>query len=804
MIWDTVVLVVMIMMVISFTVVTLLWVRTLKRKTETPSPPGFLKADLGMRCISDDQKQESVLSEVPTDFIPQKCKEGLFCYKYDKAKDYGTCLKSVGTKCSNLSECVPDASYCVGVCSTRLSGGVGQPCTLANDPCKNAGTVCDLASNNSTERVCKSKTGGSCSSDSQCYDGYCDGPSGSKICKKRLENGRLCKSNRSCESGACLSEGAGKNAFCQNSMNVPVGGIGYACSTNIVRDDVPKCKKDSLLQDSSGDIVNRTLACAYSNINDNYGTCQPAITRWPNDGCNSEIACLPPSICVNGNCIFPEDPNNCGTGSTGSCIKGYKCSTSLNQCEPEDDGIPINDDNKVGFARWSVDVDSSEDIIGRWVSEGVIPSSENFLLKSNKELFTLDYKGGTIYVIGGKETYNLKINDTSQDVKTSVFNLYRSTSSGLTKLTLNLQYTFKYSGSIINPKYGKVTYYDDNEEVEKTIRSRHASIDENLSLQLVSLRMTLEGELFFFIKFSFIESQSYGAGEVPKTYYRPYIIDMPEDFFDEAKDEATINIIHECFEYDTPPGPPPQKTRYKLYYPYNKDIMFQKVSNGTDYDNLQGKIDDIYAETRIVTTVKSVLLSIKMLPRVNYSNIMFYTIKGINDLISTGPRPDTQRIDIYNECAKRLDADVIVEFPYIYAKSIDFHSNVKAETIYYIENTIQIKNTSILLQVPSEDNKPLYLTYKLNILPIYSKSYFYNVGSTYQQFIAAYINRFQGNGVEGYELIYVSSGLYHTLPGFFNKNSIISIATRYNGDNKDLVISESQWKPRLNVLTYVS
>ena len=78
------------------------------------------------------------------------CKLGLECVGQNNPNNksqLGICLKSLGTECSILDECVSNADVCAGICTrTDNLGDVGYMCKT-NNTCNSSGTECQFIDN---------------------------------------------------------------------------------------------------------------------------------------------------------------------------------------------------------------------------------------------------------------------------------------------------------------------------------------------------------------------------------------------------------------------------------------------------------------------------------------------------------------------------------------------------------------------------------------------------------------------------------------------------------------------------------
>ena len=301
--------------IIVFVVVVILmisWSITVKQPKNFPLSSQFTQAGFGMRCTDNPP---SLVTTDPSQYIPQRCSDGLKCVYFNPEDTYGICRKSEGSSCNNVFECEPDMKMCFGnICSKTSSGGLNQ-----SPPC--LGNLID------TNGICKKPEGESCSDSSQCSLNSCVTPDPDfptiKICKLGKTNGLPCVYNPDCISEYCdLSLGYG---ICQ-PLNTQTGDLGAVCFYYKAPNQSTRCRES---YNCSLDLATNT---------NNLGFCANSLYTWPsntlNIECNSDSSCLPPSVCNNGICVFPNDPLSCTFGNTsGLCTLGYNCQNDY-RCIP--------------------------------------------------------------------------------------------------------------------------------------------------------------------------------------------------------------------------------------------------------------------------------------------------------------------------------------------------------------------------------------------------------------------------------------------------------------------------------------
>lgn len=331
-----IIIIAVIFVVIFFLAIILLfsWSYVVKQPPTFSSYSQYSFSGFGSRCSIVDIST----TNDPNNYYFPPCETGLECiFNSNISKEYGFCLKSIGTTCNNLYECVPTANVCAGVCAFAPFGGLGQTCS--NDlSCTDPDTVCD-----EVKKKCVYKEGVKCTSTSQCRSGilcsYNPNELNEKYCQPRFANGLPCYDDFGCYEGSYCS-----NGFCQ-SLGIETGKNSAVCTFNSKL--VPSC--DSGL--TCNTIYSNGISQGY------YGTCIDIPLQWPSTiPCSAEQGCKPPSICFEGKCIMPRkvidnvitsdpDVNNCqNIYTTQKCIKYYQCNNGM--CIPTVKGVPFIDENK--------------------------------------------------------------------------------------------------------------------------------------------------------------------------------------------------------------------------------------------------------------------------------------------------------------------------------------------------------------------------------------------------------------------------------------------------------------------------
>ena len=314
---------------IVLVVIIVVWAVTVKKTPVLPTISGYAPSQLGMRCIATPTPSSDV-SVAPNAFTPQPCDQGLVCIQAGTTGSF--CRKAIGSPCTSLYECVPEALMCTGVCSITAGGGINQPC-LTDGTC-NSGLEC-VAPTGSTggAKVCKYSTGTSnCSQSSDCVSGRCvESTTGSTTCQAPLTLGQACHVTAT-DTAPCGSQYAcvtGSNgSYCQPS-NLSSNGVGAVCY-------YPASGGSS----SNSAVCPTGLSCAYDYVNGGpvadaeYGYCASSTQKWQGL-CSNSVACGPPTICSSGTCVVPTDNsgnsiiNTCGDQTSYQCNSGFVCSNSI-------------------------------------------------------------------------------------------------------------------------------------------------------------------------------------------------------------------------------------------------------------------------------------------------------------------------------------------------------------------------------------------------------------------------------------------------------------------------------------------
>jgi hypothetical protein len=280
------------------------WSFALREKPTINITPNYEKAQVGDMCVL---KSVAITSPIPEDFTPRECDVGLECVFIQPTDTAGYCLKSLGSECNSLLECVKTALYCRGSCSTTPGNGLDKPCITDTDCATDF--VCNSAN------VCKKTNTTVCSGNSECNSGYC---SISNVCEPIQPIGGICTEDSGCTTGFC------SNGYCQNT-GVVTGSIGAFCNLNATL--LPSCSSNTTCFADLG-----------TNPSATTGVCYDSST---NGVCRVGSSCVPPLICVSGKCQYPSNPNSCSI--TGVCSSGNTCTNGL--CVPQS--------NTVNLRRWS-------------------------------------------------------------------------------------------------------------------------------------------------------------------------------------------------------------------------------------------------------------------------------------------------------------------------------------------------------------------------------------------------------------------------------------------------------------------
>lgn len=248
------------------------WIIVASQETEEPSQPPMTEAQYGTVCSSS-----------------RPCAEGLVCEQIND--DVSVCKTQMNYPCTTILQCESSALYCANVCSLTNSGGIGQP-----GPC-NEGLVEDEF------QICRYDTGEVCSENIDCATQSCV----NGICSITYANGDVCTSNDYCISKNC------SNGICQE-YGVVTGEEGAICSLSNSCNDPYTC---------------------YINFESDFtdfGVCR--VTSTFPGVCSESVACPFPTICWQGECVFPRTeseytPDSCSF--TGECIDSMTCHNG--QCQ---------------------------------------------------------------------------------------------------------------------------------------------------------------------------------------------------------------------------------------------------------------------------------------------------------------------------------------------------------------------------------------------------------------------------------------------------------------------------------------
>lgn len=353
-------IIILIVVFLIFIIIIIIWVIILRMKRESISKPQTTNAGYGSRCSIKP-------IDVPTIYDPQQCSEDLTCVQYDINSNWGICKTSLGQPCNTLNQCVPNAVICLNVCSETYTGGLNQI-----GPC-NPGLIID------SDGLCKYNIGyQGCNKSSDCVYGSCVFDSNLiGTCKPQFDDGTQCNVNSDCLNNNCSGN---LIKYCQ-PPDIISGEINSACSSNI--NTGPQCGND--------------LGCFqdFGTSSADFGICRSIVKSWPST-CNNE-ACIPPTICYNGNCVYPETISKFETNScsiTGVCSKGYTCNN--NNCIPDSE-VPFISNNW-GILKW----------IGYWEKIATIiriPTSGTNLTISNNIAIYNSEQGWIGLPLNGQSNY---------------------------------------------------------------------------------------------------------------------------------------------------------------------------------------------------------------------------------------------------------------------------------------------------------------------------------------------------------------------------------------------------------------
>jgi hypothetical protein len=366
----------------------IVWPLILKKPLTLPEPVMYTKLGYGGRCNNSSLQ----------------CSDGLTCVMYNE--NNGVCKVELNYPCKSIKQCEPSSIYCEEVCSLTKSGGLNQ-----KGPC-----IQGLEENN--EGICKlSIDQEGCKINSDCINGSCI----NNVCLIKKENGLNCMKNNECISNNC-------NLFYCQDIGINTGEINSSCNLEY------------------GPICNTNLSCYvdYANSKESYGFCEEEVNYWPYDNCNINNACIPPSICYNGECIMPRDNEKYETNScklTQTCINGWSC--------VED--VCIENNPREGIYKWVVNV--KEKTFSSFTFLVSIQTSSFSVLTSEKGDYVLYFDG--IYRIYSSFTGEIK-----DIIILPIFN-------GENKNIEIISLTFTYAGDIL------VVYMLDN-----VVRCSFSSFEE--------------------------------------------------------------------------------------------------------------------------------------------------------------------------------------------------------------------------------------------------------------------------------------------------------------------------------------
>jgi hypothetical protein len=335
------------------------------------------------------------------------CDTGLACIKNNTTSITGVCKQILGTSCIDTVECVPNTFCNSGICSTTQNGGLNQ-----SPPC-NIGLM-------NINNICKIVSGGNCSITADCgvYGQQCVvtnvGNPAVKTCTVPKPTGELCIYNQDCASLFCDPT----TNTCSGQQNND-GNLGSLCVYYAANNTYINCQEIYKCQRDLANVINNTTS---------NGVCLPPVITWPanntNNICSSDTnSCIPPSICYNGQCVFPiNNPLSCSpTDSTGGCLTGFTCDNKTT-CLPTT-GYPGNGTNW-NIVQWVRSVNGQ---MGWWnpltsvPSPGINPSfssytsiSDNIFIycpdTSQTDISNDFYYQSQFYIIRNGTLSNLTIN----------------------------------------------------------------------------------------------------------------------------------------------------------------------------------------------------------------------------------------------------------------------------------------------------------------------------------------------------------------------------------------------------------
>jgi hypothetical protein len=367
-------------------VLVIMWSLSIQTVPTYATAPQYTKAGFGSRC---SVTQPATGENSPDQFQPQTCDTGLVCISATPGNT-GFCIKDLGTACSTIFECVPEAIVCNGFCSSTGRSGLNVTCsTTAN--C-DLGLVCDTSL-----LVCKEDVGSSCVTSADCAtDTFCaataaavNSSSGTNtVCQNKAALNQPCifiSGESTCVQGYdCSTSNPNPTVpttviyphFCQ-PPNIATGTIGALCYL-WKQPDAPPVTDGGLYEFISSPtevgsfipvpICNSNLQCNFvrdlDGLADNpslpgYGTCA-GISTW-NGPCDTNSGCQTPQVCIQNTCGFPITTNDVNiplscdnVHTTGVCLRDFICSTNNTNClGVENENIPATDPSQCQFGNLS-------------------------------------------------------------------------------------------------------------------------------------------------------------------------------------------------------------------------------------------------------------------------------------------------------------------------------------------------------------------------------------------------------------------------------------------------------------------
>jgi len=324
----------------------IIFITSLKYQPKKIEPIQYSESGLYQPCVIS--RDSDYTSAYPNSYTSQLCAEGLIC-EISPGNTVGVCRKAEGSSCSTLLECVSNMKVCYqNVCAQDYTGGLNQQSNPDGSCNENLINV---------DGYCKVPLNGKCNTDNDCGEGQCLVTDfvypNDKICVIGRNNTESCSFSDQCASKFC--DFSNIEGICQPT-NIHTGDYRSNCKYFKSEDQNTAC----------GD----KLSCSYDIIlqNDNIGICLDTNYLWPNNGteieCSDTIgACINPTICANGKCIFP--PNNllsCSqSDSSGYCIQNFSCINNL--CVPNTGQPAIS--NNWALVQWKRSINNN---MGNWVN----------------------------------------------------------------------------------------------------------------------------------------------------------------------------------------------------------------------------------------------------------------------------------------------------------------------------------------------------------------------------------------------------------------------------------------------------